>query len=66
MKMSNLDKLAQAKLIDPTQVSAEEKDVIESLTPEEVDTVIKVKSRLKAASAGKESSLMDSASEFLF
>lgn len=64
--MSNLDKLVEAKLMDPSKVSAEEKEVINSLTPEEIETVIKVKSKLKVAAAGKDSSLTDSATEFLF
>lgn len=63
MEMSNVDKMAQAKLIDPTQVSEEVREVIESLTPEEVDTVIKVKSKLITASGGK---LMNVKAEFLF
>ena len=50
--MSNLDKVAKAGL-NLNEMSAEEKQVVESLSPEEVDTLLKARSKYEAVTAGK-------------
>ncbi len=50
--MSNMDKLAQAG-VDIKAISNEEKEVVESLSPEEVDTLVNVKAKLDNAFKGK-------------
>jgi hypothetical protein len=44
--MSNVDRLAEANLIDPERLSDEERDIIENqLTVEEVDSLLSVQDK---------------------
>ena len=50
--MSNMEKLAQAG-VDLKGISDEERQVVESLSPEEVKTLVNVKAKLDNAFQGK-------------
>lgn len=53
--MSNLEKLTKAG-VAVHEMSAEEKQVVESLSAEEVDTLLKAKGKHDALTQGKERS----------
>jgi hypothetical protein len=51
---SNIERLAEANILNTDHFSDHDKKTIESLSPEEVDVLIKLGKKLGEAPAGKE------------